>query len=60
MGGVGSGGVCSGWCLLRVVSAPEGVSALGESGGCLLGGLVSQHALRQTSPPVDRHTPVKT
>ena len=25
-------------------------------GGCLLGGVVSQHALRQTLP-VDRHTP---
>ena len=24
------------------------------------GGMASQHALRQTPPPVDRHTPVKT
>ena len=50
-GGVSAvGGVCSGGCLLPGgclhpggVSAPEGVSASG-------GGLVSQHALRQTPP----------
>ena len=34
----------------------EGVSG---PGGCLPRGVVSQHALRQT-PPVDRHTGVKT
>ena len=48
-----------GGCLLLGVSAPRGVSAPGGSapgGGCLLpGGLVSQHALRQT-PPVNRMT----
>ena len=48
------GGVClvPGGCL----SGPRGVSLV--PGGV---GMVSQHALRQTpSPPVDRHTPVKT
>ena len=50
--GVCSGGSALGGCLLLV-------------GGCLLqegvGGVVSQHALRQTPPPpVDRQTPVKT
>ena len=42
------------WRLLpRGVSAPGGVC----SWGCLLGwGVVSQHALRQTLPPVDRIT----
>ena len=64
-----------GGCLLRGVSAPGrgcllpgGVSALG-GGVCVCswgvsasGGVVSQHALRQTPPPlrVDRYTPVKT
>ena len=58
-----------GGCLLRGVSATGGVSA---PGGCLLwgvcsqgvsvpigsapGGVVSQHALRQTPPPVNRMT----
>ena len=43
-GTVCPGGACSGGCLPR---------------GCLLGG-VSQHAMGQTPPPVDRQTPVKT
>ena len=62
------GGVCfpgvGGVCLWGVsapgdVSAPRRVSALGGVSaprGCLLpeGGVVSQHALRQTLPPVNR------
>ena len=69
LGDVCSGGVCSGSCLLQGVCS-GGVSAPGGvlSGGCLLlGGLlwgvsvpggcvVSQHALRQTPPPVNRMT----
>ena len=55
------GGVCSqGVCLLWGVSAPGGVSALGgicSWGGLLRGeGVVSQHALRQTPPTVNRIT----
>ena len=47
-GGVWSGGVCSWGGLVRGVCSGEG--------GCLLhGGVVSQHALRQT-PPMDRIT----
>ena len=76
LGGVCSRGYLLGGCLLWQglllgrMSAPGGVSALGgvcSPGGCLLwgvstpGGVVSQHALRQTpSLPVDRQTPVKT
>ena len=40
-------------------SAFRGVSAPGGSAPALGGGGVSQHALRQTPPPVDRHTLVK-
>ena len=48
-GGVCSGGVCS-WG----VSAPKGgVCSRGLDGG---NGVVSQHALRQTHPPVNRMT----
>ena len=55
---LGGGGACSGRCLLWGVPAPR----VGE---CLLWwgsapGGVSQHALRQTPPPVDRQTGVKT
>ena len=74
--GVWSGGVCSQeGCLLQEGLLLEGGCLLwggvSAPGGCLLpeglfrggvcsGGVVSQHALRQTSPPVDRQTPVKT
>ena len=55
-GGVCSGGVCSqgGGCLLLGggVCSWGGCLVGGSApGGCLLGGLVSQHALRQTPPP---------
>ena len=48
----------------RGVSAPGGVPApggclvwgLGGGGGLLPGGVVSQHALRQTPPPLNRMT----
>ena len=54
MSALGGGGVCS-----QGGSAPGGVSAhKGVSGPG--GGGISQHALRQTTPPVDRHMPVKT
>ena len=55
-GGVCSGGVSASWggCLLWGVCS-RGVSALGERGVCSWG-VVSQHALRQTPPPVDRIT----
>ena len=64
-----SGGALSGGCLvLEGCLLPRGAwsqggawSRVGASGGCLLwgvpapgGGVVSQHALRQTPPPVDR------
>ena len=41
------GGVCSQGCLLWGVSAPGGVCSWGI---CSQGGVVSQHALRQTAP----------
>ena len=62
--GVSARGVCFGGCLIMPVGlVPGGVSCLG---GLLQegvpapgkGGVVSQHALRQT--PVDRQTGVKT
>ena len=59
----GAGSAPRGRCLLRGVSTPGGSVCSGGacSGGCLLwGGMVSQHALRQTSPRVDRNRPVKT
>ena len=56
-------GVCfPGGCLLQGGGGLGGVCSLGADGGCLLcgcllpGGLVSQHALRQTAPPVNRMT----
>ena len=62
----GGGGCLLWWvstlvgCLLRGVSAPGGclLRACLLLGGCLLprGGVVSQHALRQTPPPVNRIT----
>ena len=55
----GPGG--SAWCWGGL---PGAGGCLPGPGGCLpgpRGGLASQHALRQTpSPPVDRHTHVKT
>ena len=50
---ISGGGVCSGGVCSREVSTPGGC-LLGSvcPGGCLLrGGVVSQHALRQTPPP---------
>ena len=41
------GGSTSGGCLLWGVSAPRGMSA---PGGVCSGGVVSQHALKQTPP----------
>ena len=51
------GGVAPG-----VVSGPRGFLLQGvpPPGGCLLLGVVSQHALRQNPPLVDRQTGVKT
>ena len=54
------GGVCSRRCLLHIgCLLPGGVYSRGcvcsqgvYSGGCLLRGVVSQHVLRQTPPPV--------
>ena len=69
-GGICSRGICSGGCLLPVgggvsalggcllqgVSAPGGLSALGEVVCSQDGCVVSQHALRQMPPPVNRIT----
>ena len=53
------GGVCYRGGLVPGVSAPGGgLVPGGWSRGGLLGGGISQHALRQTRP-VDRQTPVK-
>ena len=62
-GSLVGGGVCSwGEVWYGGVSGPGGVSAPGGRsgmGGSWSQGGISQHALRQTPPPVDRHTPVK-
>ena len=50
------GGVCLGGCLPRAGCLPRGVLMGVSASG--LGG-VFQHAMGQT-PPMDRHTPVKT
>ena len=56
LGDVCSGGcLLGGGCLLWGVSAPRGVSAL-VGGVCSWGMWVSQDALRQTPPPVNRIT----
>ena len=48
-------GVCSGGCLLHGGCFCCGAGGLLWGGVCSQGGLLSQHALRQT-PPVDRQT----
>ena len=58
-GCVCSGGVSApGGCLLWGVSASQGERGVSASGGCLLlllGGGVSQHALKQTPPRGQTH-----